>query len=113
MTARSRESVMSSLRTEWAQQETRMRNEHQVNKIEIKPDNDFNKNCIDDLCFQEHAQGLLAEIEELLMTNKLLSMEKEEQKVALEEGRSGSRGHNAKTICKIKLHSGRQHEIES
>jgi hypothetical protein len=29
---------------------------------------------------------LLAEIEELLMTNKLLSKEKEEQKAAIEEG---------------------------
>ena len=46
----------------------------------------FNKNSIDDLCFQEHAQGLLEEIEELLMTNKLLSKEKEEQKAAIAEG---------------------------
>ena len=46
----------------------------------------FNKNYIDDICFQEHAQGLLEEIEELLNTNKLLSKEKEEQKAAIEEG---------------------------
>jgi hypothetical protein len=34
MTARSRESVMSSLRNEWGEQEKRMRNEHQVVKID-------------------------------------------------------------------------------
>ena len=39
MTARSRESVMTSLRSEWEEQETRMRNEHQVDKIEIKQAN--------------------------------------------------------------------------
>ena len=39
MTARSRESVMTSLRNEWEEQETRMRNEHQVDKIEIKQAN--------------------------------------------------------------------------
>ena len=48
----------------------------------------FNKNSIyniDDPCFQKHAQGLLEEIEELLMTNKLLSKEKEDQKAAIGE----------------------------
>ena len=41
---------------------------------------------INDFYFQEHTQGLLEEIEDLLMTNKLLSKEKEEQKAATEEG---------------------------
>ena len=36
MTGRSRESVMSSLRNEWEEQETRMRSEQQVDKIDIK-----------------------------------------------------------------------------
>jgi hypothetical protein len=34
-TAQSQESVLSSLRNEWAGQEKRMRNEHQVDKIDI------------------------------------------------------------------------------
>ena len=38
MTARSRESVLSSLRNQWAGQEKRMRNEHQVDKIDMKSD---------------------------------------------------------------------------
>ena len=38
MTLRSRESFLSSLRNEWAEQEKRMRNEHQVDKIDIKSD---------------------------------------------------------------------------
>ena len=38
MTAGARESVLSSLRNEWAEQEKRMRNEHQVDKIDIKSD---------------------------------------------------------------------------
>ena len=41
---------------------------------------------LDNFNLQEHAQGLLEEIEDLLMTNKLLSKEKEEQKAAIEEG---------------------------
>ena len=36
MTARSQESAMTSLRNEWEEQETRMRNEHQVDKIAKK-----------------------------------------------------------------------------
>ena len=41
---------------------------------------------MDDLNLQEHYQGLSEEIEDLLMTNKLLSKEKEEQRAAIEEG---------------------------
>ena len=41
---------------------------------------------INDFYLQEHAQGLLEEIEDLLMTNKLLSKEKEEKTAAIEEG---------------------------
>ena len=79
MTAQSRESVLSSLREEWAGQEQRMRTDHQVSRI-------VSSTCIDDHLWQDHAQGLLEEIEELLMRNKVLSKEMEEQKVALEEG---------------------------
>ena len=46
----------------------------------------FKKNDFDDFYHQEHVQGLLEEIEDLLMTNKLLSKEKEEQMAAIEEG---------------------------
>ena len=35
MTARSRETVLSSLRSEWTEQEKRMRNEHQVDNMNI------------------------------------------------------------------------------
>ena len=79
MTAQSRESVLSSLREEWAEQEQRMRTDHQVSRT-------VSSTCIEDHLCQDHAQGLLEEIEELLMRNKVLSKEKEEQKAALEEG---------------------------
>ena len=72
--------MLSSLRHEWAGQEKRMRNEHQV------PDTVSTIYIIYDLNIQEHAQGLLEEIEDLLMTNKLFSKEKEEQKTIIEEG---------------------------
>ena len=41
MTSRSKESVMSSLRNEWAGQEKRMRNKHQVDKTDVKSYNVF------------------------------------------------------------------------
>ena len=38
------------------------------------------------LYVQEHAKGLIEEIEELLMKNKKLSKQKDEQQAALEDG---------------------------
>ena len=56
---------------------------------------------LDNFNLQEHAQGLLEEIEDLLMTNKLLSKEKEEQKEAIEVG-------NRKNIAmKINIEKGK------
>ena len=47
MTSQSRESVLSSLREEWAGQERRMRADHQVNRVDLNPtfDSSFSGPC--------------------------------------------------------------------